>query len=167
MPGNEFHGTVLACISWLSSKKDGEYEIKPFRQKRSKDANAYYWALIGKIAEVMNQPKEDIHRQMLIDYGTWEYNSDGTPKWSILPENEPLPTDGYYFDTKTKVTVKGQNSGEEIGHVYIVIRGSHTYDSKEMSNLINGAVQEAQNLDIETMTPAEIEEMCKAIGEHK
>lgn len=165
MPGNEFHGTVLACIAWLSAKKDGLFEIKPYREKRSRDANSYYWALVGKISEVMNKPKEEIHRQMLIDYGTWDCNADGSPKWVILPKNEPLPMDGYYFDTKADVTVKGAKSGEEEGHAYIVIRGSHTYNSKEMSNLINGVVQEAQNLDIETMTPAEIEEMCRDLGE--
>lgn len=63
------------------------------------------------------------------------------------------------------MTVKGTKSGEEMGHAYIVIRGSHTYDSKEMSRLINGLVQECRQQDIETMTPAEIEEMCKALGE--
>ena len=165
MPGNEYHGSVLSCIAWLSARKDGEFEIKPWREKRSRDANNYYWALVSKIAEVMNKPKEEIHRQMLIDYGTWELNADGAPKWVILPENEPLPTDGYFFDTKAKVTVKGENSGEEIGHAYIVIRGSHTYNTKEMSDLINGVVQEAQNLDIETIPPAEIEEMCRLWGQ--
>lgn len=165
MPGNEYHGSVLSCIAWLSARKDGEFEIKPWREKRSRDANAYYWVLVSKIAEVMNKPKEEIHRQMLTDYGTWDTNADGAPKWVILPENEPLPLDGYYFDTKAKVTVKGENSGEEIGHAYIVIRGSHTYNTKEMSDLINGVVQEAQNLDIETIPPAEIEEMCRLWGQ--
>lgn len=165
MPGNEYHGSVLSCIAWLSARKDGEFEIKPWREKRSRDANAYYWVLVSKIAELMNKPKEEIHRQMLIDYGTWEVTADGSPKWVILPENEPLPQDGYYFDTKAKVTVKGENSGEEIGHAYIVIRGSHTYNTKEMSDLINGVVQEAQSLDIETIPPAEIEEMCRLWGQ--
>ena len=103
---------------------------------------------------------------MLIDYGTWDYLEDGSPKWVIFPKNKPLPSDGYYFDTKADVTVKGANSGEEQGHAYIVIRGSHTYNSKEMSQLINGVVQEAQNLDIETMTPTEIEQMIREMESH-
>jgi len=102
---------------------------------------------------------------MLTEYGTWEYLEDGSPKWVILPKDKPLPTDGYYFDTKADVTVKGAKSGEEKGHAYIVIRGSHTYNSKEMSTLINGLVQECRQQDIETMTPAEIEQMCKDLGE--
>ena len=46
--------------------------------------------------------------------------------------------------------------------VYIVMRGSHTYDTKEMSTLIDGVVQEAKELGIETMTPDEIERMKAA-----
>lgn len=161
MPGNEYHGSVMACIEWLTRKREGLFEIKPWKEKRSLDANSYYWVLVSKIAEVMGKSKEEIHRQMLTDYGTWDYMDDGSPKWVILPKNKPLPSDGYYFDTKADVTVKGANSGEEQGHAYIVIRGSHTYNSKEMSHLINGVVQEAQNLDIETMTPAEINEMIR------
>jgi len=61
MPGNEFHGSVLACIAWLSAKKDGEFEIKPYRMKRSKDANSYYWALLDQLAEVLNKSKDELH----------------------------------------------------------------------------------------------------------
>ena len=155
-------GTPLVLISWLTAQQpDKVFEVTEHREKRSKDANSYYWVLVSKIADAVGKPKEEVHRQMLIDYGTWDYLEDGSPKWVILPKNKPLPTDGYYFDTKADVTVKGANSGEEQGHAYIVIRGSHTYNSKEMSQLINGVVQEAQNLDIETLTPAEVEQMIK------
>ena len=46
--------------------------------------------------------------------------------------------------------------------IYQVYRGSHTYDTKEMSILIGGTVQEAKDLDIETMPPDELERMMKA-----
>jgi hypothetical protein len=42
---------------------------------------------------------------------------------------------------------------------YRVCRGSHTYNSKEMSILIDGTVQEAKNLGIETIPPAELQRM--------
>ena len=45
--------------------------------------------------------------------------------------------------------------------IYQVYRGSHTYDTKEMSILINGTVQEAKDLEIETMPPDELERMMK------
>lgn len=168
MPGNNFHGTVLACIAWLSARKDGEFEIKPYKEKpkkRSLDANAYYWVLLDQLADVLGLSRDDLHKEMLHDFGTWELNTDGSPKWVILPKNEPLPKDGYFFDMGADVSVKGENSGDEMGHAYIIIRGSHTYNPKEMSRLINGLVQECQQQGIETMTPAEIEEMCRDLGE--
>lgn len=94
MPGNEYHGSVLSCIAWLSAKKDGLFEIKPWREKRSRDANAYYWALLDKLADVLNKSKDELHRELLTEYGTWDYNADGSPKWVILPKDEPLPKDG-------------------------------------------------------------------------
>lgn len=166
-------GSVMQCIAFLSNQKDGDFEVKKYFPKRSKAANAYYWALVEQIAderskEDPNVTKEEIHRSLLNDYGTWEKNEDGSAKWVIFPKNKPLPIDGYYWDTKTEVTVKGEKKGEkkeEIGCVYMVIKGSHNYDSSEMKKLIDGTVQEAKNLGIETRTPIEIERMIAEMGD--
>lgn len=161
-------GRPSDLVAWLFDQpKDKIFEVSEYREKRSLSANSYYWVLVGQIAEKMNLPRETVHRQLMTDYGTWEKNEDGSPKWVILAENKPLPKDGYYFDTKAKVSIKGQNSGEEIGRAYIVIKGSHEYDSKEMYDLIQGAVQEAKQLDIETRTPAEIQEMIELMKGEK
>lgn len=48
--------------------------------------------------------------------------------------------------------------------VYRVIRGTHTYNTYEMSKLIDGTVSEAKELGIETITTTEIEEMMKRYG---
>ena len=42
---------------------------------------------------------------------------------------------------------------------YKVYRGSHTYDTKEMSALIDGTVADAKELGIETATPNELMRM--------
>lgn len=49
---------------------------------------------------------------------------------------------------------------------YVMIRGSSTYDTKEMSILLDELIQEAQNLGIETLTPAELEEIRQYEQEH-
>ena len=51
-----------------------------------------------------------------------------------------------------------EENGKEI-IFYKIYGGSHTYDTREMSILIDGTVQEAKDLGIETMTPDQIEEM--------
>ena len=43
--------------------------------------------------------------------------------------------------------------------VYLLLRGSHTYNTAEMSSLIDGTVQDAKEQGIETATPDELERM--------
>lgn len=45
--------------------------------------------------------------------------------------------------------------------------GSSIYDGVQMSNLIACAVNEAENLGIETRTPEEVASLLKAWGEHE
>ena len=42
---------------------------------------------------------------------------------------------------------------------YIIYKETHTLDTKEMARLIDGVVQECQNVGIETKTPDQIAEM--------
>ena len=56
---------------------------------------------------------------------------------------------------------KGSADGKPFIH-YALIKGSHLYDSKEMSLLIDGIVSECKELGIETLTPAELERMKSA-----
>lgn len=42
--------------------------------------------------------------------------------------------------------------------------GSSTYDTKEMSTLIDGIVSECRELDIETETPEKLALMCEEWG---
>ena len=44
-------------------------KISQYRKKRSLDANAYYWQLLTKIAEVLKTSKPFMHNQMLRKYG--------------------------------------------------------------------------------------------------
>lgn len=167
-------GLSMECISWLSQQKtDVKFEVTEYKEKRSLSANAYFYVLVDKIAKERTKvtgravSSDDIHREMILKYGTWEREADGSPKWVVFPKDKPLPTSGYFWDMNADVTIKGEKSGEEVGHAYIVVRGSHTYNSKEMSELINGTVSEAQDLGIETRTSIEIEQMIKDMESHE
>jgi hypothetical protein len=43
-----------------------------------------------------------------------------------------------------------------------LMRGSHTFNTKEMSRLIDGTIEEAKELGIETATPEQIRRMMAA-----
>lgn len=140
-----------------------------YSEKKTLTANGYYWHLVEEIvkvrrAEEPNLTKEEVHRDMMRDYGTWDKWSDGTIRYELIPKDKQLPKDKYYWDARTEVTVKGENSGEVKCRVYIVIKGSHNYNRAEMSQLIDGAIQEAKDLGIPTITDKEMEKLLNAWG---
>lgn len=141
-------GTPLELIAWLTTQPEKVYEITEYHEKRSLSANAYAWVLINKIADALRKSKEEVYFQMLKDYGQSEFVS-------VLSE---IDVSGYfkYYEEYGK----GHVEGREFTH-YKVYKGSSEFDSKEMSILIDGIVQEAKALDIETRTPQEINQMIQ------
>lgn len=137
-------GNPRQCIEWLFNQdRDKLFEIKEHKEKRSLNANAYAWSLIGKIADVIGTTKDEMYLRMLEDYGQ-----------SILI---PLPVgknpSGYfkYYEYLQTSQINGKDADW-----YKVIKGSSDYDTKEMSILIDGIVQEAKELDIDILPPDEI-----------
>ena len=128
--------------------KDTKYEIKEYRERRSLDANAYLWVLIGKIGNKLRKSKEEVYLQMLKDYGQSEIVS-------ILSSINPSGFFKYYEKVGTGVI-----NNKEVTH-YKIFKGSSEYNTLEMSILIDGVVQEAEQLDIETLETKRIQEMIK------
>lgn len=140
-------GTQKQAITWLLEQGNTkQYEVKEYKKKRSKSQNAYMWEIIGKIADIQNLKKEEVYVQMLKDYGQSEIVS-------MLSAINPNGYLKYYEEIG-----KGQVEGKDFTH-YKVFKGSSQYDTKEMSILINGVIQEATQLHIPTLTPKQIAEM--------
>lgn len=145
-------GTPQQIIEWLFSQdRDKVFEIKEHREKRSLTANAYAWALIGKIADVLRTSKDEVYLLMLKRYGQSE----------VVSVLSFIDVSGYfkYYEKIGSGTVQGK----EFTH-YRIFLGSSEYDSKEMAILIDGIISEAKELDIETLPPREIEQLKKAWG---
>lgn len=133
--------------------KDLTIEIKEHRAKRSLNANSYFHMLVGKIAEAQGVSHSEIHNELIAEYGYIDMDIkslilDDEIPWKKLQNIHLRPT------THTQVLDNGK-----LYRVYIVMRGSHTYDTKEMSRLIDGTVSEAKELGIETMAPEELERL--------
>ena len=130
--------------------KDTVYDVKinKHREKRSLNANAYLWKLVTEIGNVLNKSKEEVYLQMLIDYGQSEMVS-------ILSEIDVKGYFKYYKLAGTSIL-----NGKEFNH-YKIYKGSSEYDTKEMSILLNGVVQEAKNLGIKTKDDIELERLIK------
>lgn len=122
------------------------FKIDKYREKRSLNANAYAWQLIGKIGNATRESKEEVYCKMLKDYG----QSDLV---SVLAH---IPVAHYfkYYEEAGESTLNGK-----LFKHYRVYKGSSEFDTREMSIFIDGIVSEAKNLGIETMTPNEIAKM--------
>lgn len=130
-------------------------EVKEKRGGRSLDANAYCWVLCDKIAQTkgLMATKTDVYKKAIKDYGVTSIvaiSQDAVPAFI-----RDWKTRGYGND----VDVMGKMK-EHPDHVWLrVYHGSSTYDTKEMSVLLDGIIADAKELDIDTMTPAEVEKL--------
>lgn len=128
--------------------KDCDFEIAVHREKRSLDANAYYHVLCGKIANAIGSSMTQVCNKMIADYGQRDYLIDGIGMrdyidYTKIEKIHLRPTTETYYKDGALM------------RKYEVMRGSHTYNTKEMSDLIHGVVSEAEELGIPTMTSKE------------
>lgn len=136
-------------------------EVKKQSKKRSLSANAYFHLLSDKIADATPCSKAHAKNMLLGSYGQRELDEDGN--YIILAVKEGIDLTERE-DIHTVLVDRDLIKGEWYD-IYAVVRGSHTYDTREMSILIEGTVQEAKNMGIETMTPQEIARL-EGIAEH-
>lgn len=152
-------GTKKEITNWLADKEPTDrYEIKKYREKRSLQANAYFHVLVGKIAQAERVSASHVKNSLIRDCRYFRYDGDVIPTYETRAENVEsmlddemihiLPMESYYRDS-----VEYQK--------FCFLRGSHTYDTKEMSHLIELTVAQAKDSGIETLTPRELKEMME------
>lgn len=140
-------GKADEVIKWLLSQdREKLFEIKPYRQKRSLNANAYAWVLINEIANRLRTSKDEVYLEMLKRYGQ-------SKVISVLSEIDISRFVKYYEEVG-----KGHVEGKEFTH-YRCFIGSSEYDSREMAILIDGIVDEAKELGIDTLPTTAVERM--------
>lgn len=128
---------------------DVEVTVKKYRPKRSLDANAYAWVLIDKIAERMRLTKQEVYQDHIRTIGgvseTLCIQDKAVEKFKQAWEKHGLGWCAETFPSKiegcTNVTV---------------YYGSSTYDTKQMSALIDSLSQSCKILGIETLSPEKL-----------
>jgi hypothetical protein len=136
---------------------DVDVTVKKHREKRSLDANAYFWVLVDRLAEKTRIPKTDIYRRYIREIGGnhemvcvidsaveklrngWEHNGLGW-QTDTMPSRIPGCTN------------------------VILYYGSSTYNTRQMSHLIDMAVQDCQEQNIETLSPEKLAGMMEEWG---
>lgn len=148
--------------------KDGvkvALKVSKYREKRSLDANAYYWSLLGKLAAALKISNNYCHNIMLRRYGVPE-EFDGETVFIVIPdtdESEEKANESETYHIKPTANVREGNDGN-MYRTYILLRGSHGYDTAEMSRLISGIRDECQQCGIPVETPEEIAQLLSLTG---
>lgn len=123
-------------------------ELKHRKKPRSLDANAYCWVLIGKIAQVCGATRQDIYREIVRKVGVADVVC--IPDKSVDRICQGWAANGIGWQTeRLKSKIPGCTN-------VILWYGSSTYNSAEMTRLIDEVVAEAKELGIETATPSEL-----------
>lgn len=143
-------GRKHEVLYWLEDQPDGIYEANPHHEKRSLNANSYYWRLLTDLAGALRVSRQEMHEIMLRRYGQYLTDADGNLVCVLVdPKTNMTRFDGHYeFDSIEDGLAR-----------YRVIKGSHLYTTVEFSHLLNGLVSDCSELGIETLTPGELERL--------
>jgi hypothetical protein len=136
--------------------KDSEInvQIKKWREPRSKDANAYAWVLIDKIAAAVSVDKERVYKDAIRSIGGVS-ETICVRDFAVEKLRESWSERGIGWQTDTMPSkIEGCTN-------VVLYFGSSTYDTKQMSLLIDHLIQDAKNLGIETMPPDKLNRLLE------
>lgn len=151
-------------IDRIREKEIIDITLKDLRKKRSLSANAYYWTLCAKLAGVLGISNAHCHNLLLRRYGAIR-TVDGERIVAFLPDTDEAyqkAIEAETYHVKPTSAVKVFKDGQP-RRMYLLLKGSSEYDSKEMARLIDGLVTECKQVGIETLTPAEIAQMLEEV----
>ena len=148
----------LEVVEQLKNENKLNIEIKKWYKKRSLDANSYCWVLCDSIAKELSKDgtvvtKEDIYKDAILQIGTFEpfiAQEKTYDNFKRIWENQGLGFLVQEVDRKNKCV--------KVNCYY----GSSTYNSREMSLLIEVIVNLAKMLNLETKSKAEIDSLLES-----
>ena len=139
-------GSNKQIINWLLEQEDKIFEIKEHREKRSLNANSYFYVLQNKLADVLKVSNDELHFELIKRY------SDVT--LITLPKEESIEGLIKYYEIYKEGTIK-----EKPVVIYKAYRPSHEMNTKQFSRLLDGIISECKEVGIETLTPNQLLEL--------
>jgi len=132
----------------LERLQDKTLRVKAVRyvKKRSKSANALFWHCVGKIAAAVHTDKWDVYLAMLRSYGRYTYIC-------VRDEREVEAVRRQWRESEIwgSVNIDGQQAIQMLCYY-----GSSSYNSKEMSDLIEGTISEMKALHLDPPLPQDV-----------
>ena len=165
---------LCLCIPYRDAKKFvGEMkrvkysvDIKQYRKKRSLDANAYAWQLLGKLAAALSTQEvtyspEHVYRELIRDVGDnyeiMPVRNDALERWVQIWQSHGL---GWVCEVMGPSKFEGYTNTR-------CFYGSSVYDTAQMSRLIARIVEDCKAAGVETMTPEELARLVEEGGKER
>ena len=153
--------TLPSDIDELTGGDALDITAKRHREKRSLNANAYYWQLLNQLSVKLMIPTSELHNEMLrkhpVPSGWFAEIPDTEEAEQMIRQSET-------FHLKPTDHVREGKYGTNY-RTYLILKGSSEYNTKEMSVLIDSLVEECKAQGIETKTPEEIARMMALWGQ--
>lgn len=121
-------------------------KLETMQEKRTINANAYYWGLLGILKDILGLSLEELHLKMLEDYGVGDYIKVDKRAGEIIEKSVK-----YY---------KKLDETETYAE-YLILLGSSEMNKEQFSRLLQGVINEAEAQGIRTLETEEIERMIE------
>lgn len=137
--------------------KPVDVTVKPYRRKRSLDANAYAWKLMDMLAAAMGTTKEAVYREAIRQIG------GVSETVCVKAEAADMLCEGW---THNGLGWQCERVPSKLkGCINVILYyGSSSYDTAQMSRLIDQLIQDCHELEIETKSPEELESLLNDWG---
>ena len=152
--------SALAMLDELKSHEKLTVKLGKFKQKRSLDANAYCWVLIGKIAAKTNLPKEEVYRNAIKGIGG-NYEIVCVQDKALESLCQMWQRNGIGWVTETM-----PSKIEGCTNVFLYY-GSSCFTVEQMRIFTDFIIQDCNALGIETKPQAEIDSLLNSWGGRK
>lgn len=144
--------TKRGAVYAIEELKDKELLVKimTYSPKRSLSQNAYMWVLIGELASKLRLSKDDIYKSYIREYGSYEVlpiKAEAVDRFIEVWADRGL---GWVCD-------KLDRPSKLQGYVNVMaFYGSSSYNSGEMSRLIDAVIEDCKEQGIATMELSEV-----------
>lgn len=149
---------IASYIDSLKDDKEYTLTVKERKEKRSLNANAYFWVMCDRLAEKLRLSKTEIYRSYVKEIGG---NND-----IVCCINKAVPElreawEGRGLGWLTETEESKLEGCTNIRLYY----GSSTYDRDQMSRLIGLCKQDCIENDIPTWDEEELQRLCEEWGQ--
>lgn len=138
------------------AESDLDIELKKHREKRSRDANAYMWALIGQLAEKLRTTKDEVYLHYIRTVGAYDI-------FECRAEALPMLRASFKDAEIIDEWITGETRMEQVRCYY----GTHLYNTEQFSRFLDEIIEDCKEQGIETETPEEKERLMQLWEQHQ